>query len=95
MVTRETGRYSVIRGRVVLAAAGIALALGTAVCGLAQGAFADSSAGHLRLGDVGWNSEKPHVVAGDVGWNSTQPGPAGDVGWNSTQPGPAGDVGWN
>ncbi|MBT2402883.1 MULTISPECIES: hypothetical protein [unclassified Streptomyces] len=82
MVTRETGRNSGIRGRVGLAAAGVALALGAAVSGLAIGALSDGSGSHLRLGDVGWNSEQPHVVAGDVGWNSTQPGPAGDVGWN-------------
>lgn len=94
MVTRQAGRVSGIRGRMVLASAGIALGLGTAVTGIAaQGVFPADSVSHLRLGDVGWNNANPHVVAGD----------AGDVGWNSTQPGttPAptpsstNDVGWN
>ncbi|MFG2622060.1 hypothetical protein ACGFXC_31035 [Streptomyces sp. NPDC048507] len=78
----------------VLASAGIAIGLGTAVTGLSlQGGAPAGSVSHLRLGDVGWNNANPHVVAGD----------AGDVGWNSTQPGttPAptpsstNDVGWN
>ncbi|EFL20122.1 predicted protein [Streptomyces sp. C] len=94
MVTRPAGRVSGIRGRVVLATAGIALGLGTTVAGLAtQGAFSADSGSHLRLGDVGWNNANPHVVAGD----------AGDVGWNNPQPAttPAptpsssDDVGWN
>ncbi|GLW01039.1 hypothetical protein Slala05_46700 [Streptomyces lavendulae subsp. lavendulae] len=93
MVTRRAGRVSGIRGRAVLAAAGIALGVGTAVTGLAHGAFTADSVSHLRLGDVGWNNANPHVVAGDagdVGWNNPQPGTT-----PTPQPSSTNDVGWN
>ncbi|RKS97089.1 hypothetical protein BX286_6900 [Streptomyces sp. 3211.6] len=100
MVTRPANRVSGIRGRVVLATAGVALGLGAAVAGLAvqaaEGGSPAGSASHLRSGDVGWNLVNPHVVAGENG-------EAGDVGWNNPQPAttPAptpsssDDVGWN
>ncbi|MEV6683892.1 hypothetical protein AB0N28_00825 [Streptomyces sp. NPDC051130] len=77
----------------VLAAAGLAFALGTAVTGIAQGALSDGSGSHLRLGDVGWNHTDPHVLAdgaGDVGWNNPQPGTT-----PAPQPLNPTDVGWN
>ncbi|MFF4582996.1 hypothetical protein [Streptomyces sp. NPDC001389] len=84
----------------VLATAGVALGLGTAVAGFATHAAQDvspaGSVSHLRSGDVGWNLVNPHVAAGENG-------EAGDVGWNNPQPAttPAptptstDDVGWN
>ncbi|MFF1560481.1 hypothetical protein [Streptomyces sp. NPDC058279] len=92
-VTGGAGSVSGIRGRVVLAAAGAALALGTAVTGLAQGALSDGSGTHLRLGDVGWNHTAPRVLAdgaGDVGWNNPKPGTT-----PAPQPADPSDVGWN
>ncbi|MFJ6721917.1 MULTISPECIES: hypothetical protein [unclassified Streptomyces] len=93
MVTGEAGRVSGIRGRVVLAAAGLALALGTVATGVAHGALSDASDTHLRLGDVGWNHTAPRVLAdgaGDVGWNNPKPGTT-----PAPQPANPGDVGWN
>ncbi|MFF5706518.1 hypothetical protein ACFY7H_29125 [Streptomyces sp. NPDC012794] len=94
MVTRPAGRVSGIRGRVVLATAGIALGLGAAVAGVTgQGALPADSGSHLRLGDVGWNVANQHVVAGDgddVGWNGPQPGTT-----PTPTPSSGDDVGWN
>ncbi|MFF4324344.1 hypothetical protein [Streptomyces sp. NPDC001568] len=96
MVTRRTGRVSGIRGRVALAAAGVAFGVGTVVTGIAQGALTTDSGSHLRLGDVGWNNTNPHVVAGDVGWNNPQPGTTPPAPATTTPaPGPTNDVGWN
>ncbi|MEU8431950.1 hypothetical protein AB0F18_03415 [Streptomyces sp. NPDC029216] len=84
----------------VLATAGVALGLGTAVAGFAtqatESASPAGSVSHLRSGDVGWNRVNPHVVAGaadeagDVGWNNPQP-----VTTPAPTPTSSDDVGWN